>query len=148
MFDKKTLEAYIFTHIPISSSMGVGVEYLSLEEVILSAPISSNVNHKKTVFGGSLQAVATLACWSLLYVNLKELEYPAEIVISESHIKYLLPVTYDFKVCCLRPGFNDWEKFIKTLKKHKKARIQINATIFQDSKLALEYQGTFVALLK
>ena len=54
------LEKYLHKHIPISSAMGVKVDVASSERVVLSAPFLNNINHKQTVFGGSLHAVATL----------------------------------------------------------------------------------------
>lgn len=146
MLDEKALEEYIFENIPISLALGIKVNKVSLQEVILSAPIANNINHKKTVFGGSLQAVATLACWSLIYANLKELKNSYEIVISQSEINYRLPVTNDFTVQCLRPDSIAFEKFIKTLQRHGKARLSLTARITQENKLAVIYEGVFVAL--
>jgi len=51
---RSTLEDYLWEHIPISKAMGVRVDSASLEKVILEAPFTNNINHKKTVFGGSL----------------------------------------------------------------------------------------------
>ena len=92
------LENYLLQHIPLSAAIGVKVEAALSEHVILSAPFLNNINHKNTVFGGSLHAVATLACWSLLYVNLLEMsEKNIQIVIASSEIFYTAPVISDFK---------------------------------------------------
>lgn len=143
----KQLETYLFKNIPISSALGVKVEAASLDHVVLSAPFINNINHKKTVFGGSLHAVATLACWSLLHLNLTKLfSNNFQIVIANSNVDYLAPVSQDFKVECNKPPTTDWEWFIKTFEKKGKARLKITATINQQDTLCVDYAGTFVAL--
>ena len=139
------LEKYLLEHIPISSAMGVRVFSASPKKIVLSAPFSNNINHKKTVFGGSLHAVATLACWSLLHVNLTEL-HNVHIVIASSEIAYLAPVASDFKAECCLPELEDWQRFLKILQKKGKARVKLSAKIFQGHQLCVEYSGVFAAL--
>lgn len=136
------LEQYLHDHIPISAAMGIQVDHATQQRIVLKASFSNNINHKQTVFGGSLHAVATLACWSLLHVNLPNVQ----IVISQSDVKYLAPVTTDFKAECTMPDKEAWEYFSKILQNKGKARIVLNAQIYQDDKLCVDYTGTFVAL--
>lgn len=146
---RNMLENYLIEHIPISAAMGVKVGLVSSQQVILSAPLANNINHKKTVFGGSLHALATLACWSLLHINLSKLHPEGtQIVISNSSVEYLLPATTDFKAECSMPSPVEWERFIKTLQKKGKARIHLKATINQGGRLCLDYAGTFVAIVE
>lgn len=144
---ESTLKDYLWKHIPISRAMGVKVNSASPEKVILEAPFTNNINHKKTAFGGSLHAVATLSCWSLLHVNLLELlKEPFQIVISNSKIEYLAPVSQDFKAECYKPDKDAWDYFLKMLNKKGKARLRLEAKIFQDDRLCVDYSGTFVAM--
>lgn len=144
---KVDLEEYLHKHIPISSAMGIGVELATPERIVLGAPFSNNINHKQTVFGGSLHAVATLACWSLLHVNLAELDGgQTQIVIANSNVDYLIPVAADFKAECAMPEKADWERFCKILQRKGKARIKLSAKIIQDEKLCVDYSGIFVVL--
>lgn len=140
-----TLESYLLQHIPISAAIGIRVESASLQQIVLSAPLLNNINHKNTVFGGSLHAVATLACWSLLHVNLIG-EEDVQIVIASSEVSYLAPVISDFKAECLMADFSEWERFQKILQKKGKARLPLNAKIFQNSQLCVNYSGQFVAI--
>lgn len=142
-----TLENYLREHIPITSAMGIGVEHASAGRVILSAPISSNINHKNTVFGGSLHAVATLACWSLLYINLLDLhEENVQIVITSSQVEYPAPVVSDFKAECCTPPAVEWERFLKMLHRKGKGRLKLSAKIFEGGQLCVDYTGDFVAI--
>lgn len=141
---EKNLEKYLLEQIPISSAMGILVNLATSERVVLSASFLKNINHKKTVFGGSLHAVATLACWSLLHVNLENQD--VQIVISHSEISYLYPVATDFKAECCLPDALTWERFMKILLRKGKSRIQLTAKIFQEDALCVNYSGTFVAI--
>lgn len=141
------LENYLLQHIPISAAMGVKVESASNEQIILSAPYLNNINHKNTVFGGSLHAVTTLACWSLLHVNLLgSFVENIQIVIASSEVFYTAPVTSDFKAECCTPDSLEWERFRKTLQRKGKARLKLNAKIYQNSQLCVNYSGQFVAI--
>ncbi len=144
---EKQLEEYLHQHIPLSQSMGIRVEHASTHKVILFAPLANNINHKKTVFGGSLHAVATLACWSLLYLNLEEKsDEKFQIVITKSEVSYDAPVDTDFRVECLTPENITWERFMKMLTSKGKARIKLSAYIYHKDRLSVNYQAEFAAL--
>ncbi|MFC4347360.1 YiiD C-terminal domain-containing protein [Kordiimonas lipolytica] len=146
MESPEALEAYLYKNIPISHVMGVRVTFASAEKISLTAPLAANINHKRTVFGGSLQAVATLACWTLLHVNLREDTDPSEIVITNSNIDYVRPVTSDFTATASLPDAARWQQFLKTFDRHGRARIQMTAHVMQDEEVAIDYTGTFAAL--
>lgn len=141
---KKLLEEYLYSHIPISQAMGIRVEFASPQKITLFAPFANNINHKKTVFGGSLHAVATLACWCLLHVRLNEKHI--QIVITHSEVSYHAPVSGDFTVECSVPEISEWERFINMLQAKGKSRINLSATVHHQNRLCVEYQGTFAAL--
>ncbi|MGE3318013.1 MAG: YiiD C-terminal domain-containing protein [Candidatus Berkiella sp.] len=67
-------------------------------------------------------------------------------MISHSEVEYVLPVTSDFKAVCGKPDDKAWEHFIKVLDKKGKARIALNAKIYQSNQLAVDYHGKFVVL--
>lgn len=144
--DTMQLQNYLYEHIPLTKSMGIIVQKVTEEEVILEAPIAPNINHKKTVFGGSLHSIATLACWSVIYINVKKLEFPTEIVIAQSNISYLFPVISNFSAMCRIEDNVNIAKFEKMLEKKGKARLILTAVINQGNKRAVDYEGEFVAL--
>ena len=55
------LQTYLHQHIPLFQAMQVTVVEASLQQVVLTAPVAPNINHRETVFGGSASAVAILA---------------------------------------------------------------------------------------
>jgi thioesterase domain-containing protein len=141
------LQNYILSNIPIANALGIKVVQASRQQVKLSAPFINNINHKDTVFGGSLQAVATLACWGLLQLNLNSADHSdKQLVITCSHIDYHKAVTTDFIATACLPEQALWQRFLYILQKKHKARVTLNATIYQDNVLAVAYTGTFAAL--
>ncbi len=148
MSDINIIQAYLAEHIPITNALGIALELDPHNNIIVNAPLKNNINHKMTAFGGSLHAVATLACWSFLYKQFIHQLEKIEIVISRSEIDYLLPVTSDFKAICSQPDSVSWEKFSKAFNKKGKARIILCAKIYQADRLAVNYYGTFVVTMR
>lgn len=142
----QALEEYLYFNIPLSKALGITIKEASSQRVIIQAPAHPNINHKKTIFGGSLHAVATLSCWCLAFINLKNLDVSVEIVIQNSQIDYLCPVTTDFYAECLFPPEENWQRFECALLKKGKAKIRLNAKIYQQERLAVDYYGMFAAI--
>lgn len=137
---EKNVREYLYKHIPISRALGIDAEVATKERVVLFAPFANNINHKMTVFGGSLHAVCTLACWSLLYLNLQELK--VQIVITKSEIDYLAPVSCDFRASCFMPDESAWLRFLNAVQSKGRGRIKLTATIGH----AVHYSATFAAI--
>ena len=140
------LQTYVERNIPIASAFGAKVMEIGSDTLTISAPLSANINHKRTVFGGSLQAVATPACWSLLHHKLRGSTDPGEIVITNSSIDYITPVTGDFVATAALPNPERWQQFLKVFDRRGKARLQLQAQIYQGEDLAVDYTGTFAAI--
>ena len=90
------LRATLAREMPVTQHLGVEVVGRLGEALTLSAPLAANRNHQGTAFGGSLNAIATLACWSALWLALRDAEQPGVVLIQDSAIRYLRPVTTDF----------------------------------------------------
>lgn len=140
------LNNYIHTHIPITLALGANIKHASKEKIIVSAPISNNINHKHTVFGGSLHAITTIACWGLLYANFIDQLGKMEIVISHSEIDYKIPVTHDFEAVSVKPSQEIWDKFENMFNRKGKSRIEIHSQIIVKTNLAVDYKGQFVVI--
>ncbi|RYD25022.1 MAG: hypothetical protein EOP86_27860, partial [Verrucomicrobiaceae bacterium] len=75
---------YLHRQIPLSRAMGARVETYDGETLVLTAPAELNHNHLGTAFGGSLSALATLAGYGLLWLELGSRD--SHIVIRRSRI--------------------------------------------------------------
>jgi thioesterase domain-containing protein len=137
-------EELLHSKIPITRAMGVRVEDYDGARLILSAPLAANVNHLGTAFGGSLNALAVLSGYGLLWLELQDAE--CHIVIRDSAISYERPVRGELRAICVRPEAAALAAFKKNFHQKGKARIALTATIEDQGITAVRFQGTFVAL--
>src|SRR5690242_18828294 len=113
----RELQETFYSEIPITKYLGVTVISYDGKQLALRAPLEANINHKDTAFAGSLNALVTLAGWGLLWMILKEEELAAKIVIQDSTINYLLPVTKDFTAVCAKPEAAQLARFATMLRR-------------------------------
>jgi thioesterase domain-containing protein len=141
----RSLERSLHAEIPLTQAMGVVVAHYDQHGLTLRAPLGPNLNHKKTAFGGSLNSLATLACWGLAQLLVRDLNVPVTVVIQESHVQYLKPVEQNIEATCHVPPAVMLDRFLRTLVRHGRARIELDATIQTGSETAVRFHGLFVA---
>jgi thioesterase domain-containing protein len=122
----KLLQQHLLQQIPISQALGITVADASLDEIAIVAPLSPNLNHRGTAFGGSIAAVAILSGWSLVYIRLEAANEKPNIVIQHSEIRYLKPVLGPFTARARLTDAGKWSHFRETLSRHGKARITLS----------------------
>ncbi|MES2705056.1 MAG: thioesterase domain-containing protein [Verrucomicrobiota bacterium] len=137
-------EAYLHQQIPLSRAMGVRVESWDGETFVLTAPAALNHNHLGTAFGGSLSALATLAGYGLLWLELGNRD--SHIVIRGSRIRYLHPVRGELRATCRRPEEKVVAEFKAKFARAGKARITLPVTIAAADETGVEFEGVYVAL--
>lgn len=130
--------------IPITRAMGVQVADYTGDRLVLTAPLAVNVNHLGTAFGGSLNALAVLSGYALLWLELEDGD--AHIVIRASSISYDRPVTGELRAVCVRPEAEVMAKFKKMFCERGRSRINLSATIEEQGSVAVRFQGTFVVM--
>ncbi len=139
------VESYLHEHIPLSKCMEVKVKQVDEHGVTLQAPLIPNINHRSTVFGGSVSALAILSGWTLVHTNLQALSLSSRIVIQRNSIEYLQPIDGDFMAVCPFPS-SQWQKFIKMLERKSKSRIELNVDVLADGVKAGSFTGVYVAI--
>lgn len=145
--DAAELERYLHEHIPLSRAMEVSVVSATPSEVLLNAPLAPNINHRDTVFGGSASAICILAAWSLVHVRLREAGVAARLVIQRNTMEYVRAVEGAFAARAVLADQQDWQRFVRTLERRGRARIDVNAALESAGTTAGTLGGTFVALL-
>jgi thioesterase domain-containing protein len=138
------IQVLLHSKIPITRSMGVKVEDYDGERLILSAPLAENVNHLGTAFGGSLNALAVLSGYGLLWLEMKETQ--CHIVIRKSAISYERPVRGELRAICVRPDTEALAEFKQAFHQKGRARISLAVTIEDQGQVAVRFEGIFVAL--
>ena len=128
--DSRYLESVLHHDIPLTRDMGLRVLDWREQQLSLYLPLDPNVNHKSTMFGGSLYCGAVLAGWGWLHLRLKEEGITdGHIVIQEGQISYPLPVTGDATAICPAPDARVWKKFLAMYQRYGRARLVLQTRI-------------------
>jgi thioesterase domain-containing protein len=138
---------YLHEHIPLTRHLGAVVEAWDGTSIRLGAPLAPNLNHRSTAFGGSLSALAILSGWALVHLSLRDRGIDARVVIQRTELDFQEPVDGDFTATSALPPAADWERFLATLRRHRRARIAVSSTLEAGSGVGGEHRGTYVAVL-
>lgn len=139
------ITAYLHAHIPLTAALGARVEQYGGGSVRLSAPLAPNLNHRGTAFGGSLSALAILAGWVLVHLELRERGVEARLVIQRSALDFEAPVDGDFTATATLPEAAAWSRFLATMARHRSARVTVAATLACASGPGGRHEGVYVA---
>ncbi len=137
-------ERFLHEQIPLTRAMGVQMESYDGSQLVVTAPLEPNHNHLGTAFGGSLSALATLAGYAMLWLQLGDRH--AHIVIRESTLRYKRPVRGTLRAVCLRPDDASMTAFRNTFADTGKARLALQVQIIDADQICVLFEGTFVAL--
>jgi thioesterase domain-containing protein len=141
------LQSVLHQDIPLTRDMGVEVISWQDHQLRLHLPLAQNINHKSTLFGGSLYCGAVLAGWGWLYLRLKEAGIDdGHIVIQDGQIQYPLPVKRDGVAICDAPDEASWDKFLKMYQRRGLARLALKTRIVAEGsdEPAVEFVGQYV----
>ncbi len=145
--DSHYLESVLHHDIPLTREMGLTVRDWQHGRLELQLPLQANINHKSTMFGGSLYCGAVLAGWGWLHLQLRAQGIEdGHIVIQEGQISYPLPVTRDATVVCQAPEEKVWKRFVATYKRYGRARLTLQTWILNEGseEKAVAFTGQYV----
>jgi thioesterase domain-containing protein len=144
-FGTEYLEKRILTEFALAGHIGITVETATDRLLVLRAPLAANANYKGTAFGGSLFSLAALTGWAWLTRYIATHELGADAVIQASEIRYLAPVTGEFKASLHAPDPDTVAKFRKMLQRAGRGRIRLLVDIHDGAVLAAQFEGVFAA---
>jgi thioesterase domain-containing protein len=139
----RAAEKYFHEQIPITRAMGVRVVANDENGFVIEAPVALNSNHLRTAFGGSVNAVATLAAYGFLWLELDDAS--VHVVVAESSIRFLRPVRETIRAICLRPAADGLAAFRSQFAAKGKARLALRVNVIEAGETAAEFDGVFVA---
>ena len=140
------LERYLHESIPLTRALGVKVKIASPARVLLECPLEPNVNLHGTAFGGSIVALATVTGWLWIHVYMRERKQTPKLVISESTMQYMNPVTGSFSAELRAPSDAVINSFTQTFDRRGSARIELTVSVLSDGEEVGLFKGTYVAL--
>ncbi len=146
--EKTDLQTYLHDHIPQSRTMGVRVEDIADKSLSLSAPLEPNINHRDSVFGGSASSVAILSAWAFLHCKLSSLGLSPTLVIQKNTMTYDAPILGQFQAVASLASEETWDRFLSTLKRREKARVEVQAKLYYNEQVVGLFMGSFVAVNK
>lgn len=136
-------EQFFHERIPITRAMGIRVVKDHAQCFAIEAPLALNHNHLQTAFGGSVNAIATLAGYGFLWLQLRDEN--AQVVIASSSIRFLQPVRGTIRAICLLPEDSELQSFRATLREKEKARITLHVRVEEGAQEAAKFEAAFVA---
>ena len=128
--------------------MEVSAISVAPDAVVLEAPLAPNINHRKTVFGGSASALGIVAAWSLVHLRLAETALEHRLVIQRNTMSYDAPIEGTFTATARLPTGPTGRNSLETLERRGKARIGAVAELSAARvKPAGRLEADFVAIL-
>ncbi len=131
--------------IPLTCHMGLSTPNWNGQTLQMPAALAPNVNDKGTGFGGSQVALATLCGWSITTLWLEQSGFKASVVVKESQVEYLKPVTGDFVVETELPPESVLAEALARYQARGRTRLNLEVLVRQGETVALRLQGQYVA---
>jgi thioesterase domain-containing protein len=127
--------------IPISDKMGIKISQYTGYRFEVSALINANLNPSEFMFAGSIFTMATLAGWGFIWMLIKERKLEADIVLVDSHIRYVSPVKERPRaVVSVETLSGDFDR----LAAGRKGRVIVEVNVYSGETLASTFTGTYM----
>ena len=147
MVSIQEVTAYLHEEIPVTRAMGIEVTAWDGRSVTLAAPLAPNQNHADTAFGGSIASLGILAGYCLLYLVFRERKLSTRVLIQKSATEYLRPIDELMTATASCPEPAALEEFLETMRRKRRARMEIESKILCRKMLAATSTGLFVAMV-
>lgn len=144
MTPAEALRAVLRDSMPVAARLGVEVVDYRDGCLTLRAPLALNLNDKGTAFAGSLAMLATLTGWSLVWLLLRQQGIEGDIVLQDSSVKYLRPVTRDFEATAQVPSSAELERLLDAIRRRGKGRLKLEVSIADDAGPIVRFVGRYV----
>lgn len=148
--DDENLQEYIYDHIPIVKANLFGIAKDGNDNVCVSGAFKDHINHRNSVFGGSLSTAMILASWATVRNILRARGIANGIIVIQSEeVKFMKPVVGDF-IARIKPISDDkLRKFITMLNKFGKARLVLESSIAHanSTEVLTTFSGEFVVVV-
>ncbi|GAB3375033.1 thioesterase domain-containing protein [Spongiibacter taiwanensis] len=128
--------------IPLLQSMDLRFTEFGDHRLRVDMPLAPNINDKQTGFGGSIAALATAAGWAIVSLMLKSRPHRYDVMVTESHMRYLAPATCNFYAIA-NVSDSAMATFNQVLDEQRQGRITLQVMVEQDGKQVAVYTGTY-----
>jgi thioesterase domain-containing protein len=147
MLSLPEVTTHLQDEIPIIRAMGIQLVGWDGTTVTVAAPLTPNQNHADTAFGGSIATIGIVAGYSLLHLIFLERQMSTRILIQKSATEYLRPIDEDMTATAGVANPAMLEEFLDTMKRKRRARMEIESSILCRKAIAATHRGLFVAMV-
>lgn len=140
--------AWLKNQIPLLEHLGIERMNWDGQNLEVPTPLAPNINDKGTGFGGSQAAIATVAGWCLVTLCLKERGLACDVVIADSHLKYLKPVTGDFVTRVELGDISRADDLAARVKERGKGKLALTVEVVCDDQVCMRLEGIYVAVVR
>ena len=143
----ENLQQYIYEHIPIIKQNNFTISQDPDGRIAVQGNYREHINHRNSVFGGSLSTALILSAWAYVRKVLQDRDCgEVVIVIQSQEVKYLEPVTADFWAVAKEIDEKEQSRLAAMLDKFAKARLEITASVTHlgQANCLAEFRGQFV----
>lgn len=140
------ITAYIHQNIPVTQAMAIRILEFAEGAVRAFAPLHENINHRETIFGGSLATLGIVTGWALTWATLKSWDLPARVVIQDSRTQFIKPAAGDVESSTMSIEPAEWELLRTSIDRHGKGRLKVDTDIMCGTRRVAVHSGIYVAL--
>lgn len=137
----------LLREMPVSQRLGFSIEDLTAAAVTLRAEFGVNRNHQGSAFAGSVNALASLAGWSTVWLTLQEAGVDGGAVLQDSEIRYLHPIMGDFTATCIFPAAAERAALLDAVTRHRRGRVPVRVDVRAAGVSVAAFYGRYVAQL-
>lgn len=137
---------WLKTQIPLLEHLGISQLRWDGSTLEVPTPLAPNVNDKGTGFGGSQAAIATVAGWTLTTLCLKERGLECDVVIADSHLQYLKPVTSDFVTRVVLADSSEADALAERVQEKGKGKLALVVEVLCGEQVCMRLEGVYVAI--
>ena len=124
------LQSYIYDHIPIVKNNLFTIEVAQSPYIEVKGRFADHINHRNSVFGGSLSTALILCSWATLRQILITRGIDNGVIVIQSQtVNFDKPVTGDFTACVAPIHEDRLRRFIAMLGKFGKARLKMESFV-------------------
>ena len=118
--------------LPLSGPLGVELRRWDEGGLEVWAPDEPNRNVQGNLFGGSLAAVALLAGWGLVRLELQHRGIEADVVVQDGTLRFERPVRAAMRAVALHPPAEAWDRFLRAIRDRGRGRIALRVELTPD----------------
>jgi len=144
--EREWLSDVLTRKIPLGGAMQLSIARLDDTGIEFSAPLAPSVNDKGTAFGGAIVSQMILAGWSLPRLLLRRAGLEADLVIGRCEVRFLKPVSDDFRVRCEWPETASINAFIDQARTRGRGKLELAPECLTDSEVAATLAARYAAL--